>query len=225
MKKRSDYYYYSDGRKFKGKHQSEVFSSIFNNENWKVEADQESDSGTGSEIGQTQTLLDKLPGILEKFYILTFLDIPCGDFNWLKRLEWVETKYIGGDIVEEIVKSNREQYRNHKNLQFRHIDILNDRLPDGDLLFCRDCLVHFSFKDIDTAICNIKRHNIKYFMTTTFYNEAENEDIITGGWRPINLTRSPFNFPEPVLILNEQCTEAGGLFKDKSMGLWLVDGL
>lgn len=225
MKKRSDYYYYSDGRKFSDKHCSEVFNSIFTNKNWKLEGDQESDSGIGSEIGQTQTLLDKLPGILNKFNISTFLDIPCGDFNWLNRLEWVETKYIGGDIVEEIIKRNRKQYKKSKNLQFHHIDILHDLLPDGDLLFCRDCFVHFSFKDIDAAIRNIKRKNIKYFMTTTFYNEADNEDIITGGWRPINLTKSPFNFPEPVFVLNENCTEGNGLFKDKSMGLWLVDRL
>ena len=223
MQKRSDYFYYSNGGEFKGKHHKEVFSSIFNKGNWKIEEDQKSDSGLGSELEQTRTLLDELPGIIKKFDIVTFLDIPCGDFNWLKRLEWKETKYIGGDIVEEIINRNHNLYGNRKYLQFQSIDILNDPLPDADLLFCRDCLVHFSFKDTNIALRNVRRSNIKYFMTTTFYDEADNEDIITGGWRPINLTRRPFNFPEPVFMLNENCTEANGLFKDKSMGFWLVD--
>jgi len=225
MKKRSNYYYYSDGKEYKGKHPSEVFHSIFDNKNWKVEENQLSDSGLGSEIEQTQTLLRELPKILQKYNIYSFLDIPCGDYNWLNRMEWGKTKYIGGDIVEEIIKRNQKIYREKRNLQFHHLDILNDQFQEADLLFCRDCLVHFSFKDINTAVQNIKKSNIKYFMTTTFYNENENEDIITGGWRPINMTRPPFNFPEPLFLLNENCTEANGMFKDKSMGLWLVDGL
>jgi hypothetical protein len=225
VKKRSEYYYYSDGLEFKGISPQEVFRSIFKKGKWKLEKDQKSDSGVGSEIEQTRTLLEELPGILKKFNITVFLDIPCGDFNWLNRLEWKNTNYIGGDIVKEIIDQNQKQYWNFKNLHFKHINILNDPLPEADLLFCRDCLVHFSYYDIDVAMRNIKQSNIKYFMTTTFNDEANNEDIVTGGWRPINLTRPPFDFPDPVLILNEHCTEADGLFKDKSMGLWLVDEL
>jgi hypothetical protein len=45
-------------------------------------------------------------------------------------------------------------------------------------------------------------------------------DIVTGDWRPLNFERSPFHFPRPVELLNEGCTEAGGLFRDKCLGVW-----
>ena len=46
---------------------------------------------------------------------------------------------------------------------------------------------------------------------------------MTGDWRPINLERAPFHLPAPQLLLNEQCTEGGDTFADKSLALWRVE--
>jgi hypothetical protein len=59
-------------------------------------------------------------------------------------------------------------------------------------------------------------------MTTTFPECDENKNITTGDWRIINLELSPFNFPKPLYLLNENCTEGEGTYKDKSLGLWEV---
>ena len=72
------------------------------------------------------------------------------------------------------------------------------------------------------ALENIKRSGSKYFMTTTFPGEETNANIDTGGWRPLNLEKPPFQFPPPLYLLNEQCTEMDGAFADKSMGVWEV---
>jgi hypothetical protein len=48
---------------------------------------------------------------------------------------------------------------------------------------------------------------------------------VTGDWRPINLERAPFNWPAPVELIVEECTESGGVFADKSLGLWRIDAL
>jgi hypothetical protein len=53
----------------------------------------------------------------------------------------------------------------------------------------------------------------------------ENEDITTGDWRLLNLEKPPFNFPKPLQLLNEQCSEGGGQFCDKSLGLWRVQDI
>ena len=50
-------------------------------------------------------------------------------------------------------------------------------------------------------------------------------DIVTGDWRPLNLQDKPFNFPSPILIINENCTEDGGEYSDKSMALWDISKL
>jgi len=60
-------------------------------------------------------------------------------------------------------------------------------------------------------------------LTRTFIECASNEDIISGDWHVLNLQKPPFNFPEPQIIINEQCSEGGGAFADKSLGLWLTD--
>jgi hypothetical protein len=36
---------------------------------------------------------------------------------------------------------------------------------------------------------------------------------------------APFYFPEPLLIVNEGCTEEAGQYTDKSLGLWLLSDI
>ncbi|NMF61042.1 class I SAM-dependent methyltransferase [Pseudanabaena yagii] len=132
--------------------------------------------------------------------------------------------YIGADIIPEIINQNQEKY-GQLNRRFMSLDITQDDLISADLLFCRDCLVHFSFADIQRTIINIKRNRVNYLLTTTFPNCELNEDIITGDWRLLNFTLPPFNFPPPLYLINEQCSEGNGEFQDKSLGLWLVESI
>jgi hypothetical protein len=104
--------------------------------------------------------------------------------------------------------------------RFLVLDLTRDELPPADLLLCRDCLVHLSYPDSRRALANVVRSGIPYLLATTFPAAAVNEDIVTGDWRMINLEAAPFCFPPPLQVLNEGCTEAGGLFADKSLGLW-----
>ena len=46
-----------------------------------------------------------------------------------------------------------------------------------------------------------------------------------GKWRTLNFNLPPFDFPEPMLVINEKCTEADGAFKDKSLGVWRLADL
>ena len=85
--------------------------------------------------------------------------------------------------------------------------------------------MHLSIADICSALGNIKSSQIAYLLTTTFPNCEENEDITTGDWRLLNLEKPPFNFPTPLRLINEQCSESGGLYRDKSLGLWQVQDI
>ena len=110
-------------------------------------------------------------------------------------------------------------------LRHRSASSTGSPLPSADLLLCRDCLVHLSFQDAGQALANIRRSTIGYLLTTTFPGEADNQDIVTGDWRPLNLERPPFSFPAPLDRIKEGCTEAGGRFGDKSLALWAVADL
>jgi hypothetical protein len=182
----------------------------------------ESVSGEGSTLTQTAVIRKKIPVLVNDYDIKTFIDAPCGDFNWMRHTDLTKLEhYTGLDIVKAIVKSNNKNYKTAK-INFQVKDICTDLLPAGDLLLCRDCLVHLSFADGIKAIRNVKKAKIKYLLITTFTERADNADLGEIIWRTLNMEKAPFNFPEPLLIINEECTEGDNLFTDKSLGLYRV---
>jgi len=178
--------------------------------------DGDSISGTGSNLAQTETIRKILPPLIRELNCRTLLDIPCGDFFWMKLVE-MDVEYIGGDIIDELIRDNQRRY-GRAGRKFIYLDLLQDTLPNVDLIFCRDCLVHFSYEHIFQALRNIKRSGSQYLLTTTFVGKERNEDIPTGGWRPINLQRAPFNFPEPIRLLDEHCRMTG-----VGINIWIVE--
>lgn len=199
----------------------EIFTKIRDKNEW---GSSESVSGPGSEIEQTSTLRMELQKILKTKNIKSILDVPCGDFNWMKEVDLSGIDYTGGDIVDKIVAENQKKHGSG-GIKFMPVNIITDVLPQSDLIFVRDCFVHLSYKDIHGAIANIKRSGSKYLMTTTYKDHHKNYDILTGQWRHLNLRDEPFNFPEPEILIVENSTERDGEDIDKSMGLWLVGEL
>jgi SAM-dependent methyltransferase len=195
-----------------------VFRDIYQRHHW---TGSESASGAGAAPDQIQHLRTALPALLARLGVGTLLDLPCGDYSWMRTLELPVARYIGADLLPELIEPLASEHADAGH-EFRVLDLTRDPLPAADLLLCRDCLVHLSYADIRRALANIARSGIPYLLTTTFPTTAENEDIVTGDWRVLNLERPPFGFPPPVELLNEHCTEGEGRFGDKSLGLWRV---
>jgi hypothetical protein len=97
-------------------------------------------------------------------------------------------------------------------------------LPKAELILIRDCWVHLSYADIFSCIDNLKKNKIQYLLTTSFINLNLNKEL-DGIWRPLNLEIEPFNFPQPIQILNENCTEDNGNYSDKSLLIWEISNL
>lgn len=199
----------------------ETFQEIYHSNHWDSDA---SVSGVGSDDGQTREISIQIPKLVNELGIKRFLDVPCGDFNWFSKMKLNLESYIGGDILPEIIERNKQLF-NDPSRKFMNINLIKDPLPNGDILLCRDCLVHLSHKDIQAAIQNIKQSKIEYLLTTTFPGCETNQDIVTGDWRIINLEKAPFNFPSPIKLINEQCTEGKGTYADKSLGLWRIQDI
>ncbi|WP_245757320.1 class I SAM-dependent methyltransferase [Amycolatopsis xylanica] len=188
------------------------FDYIFRANMWAAD----SVSGPGSELEQTRALREGLPPLLARFGVRSVLDLPCGDFGWLSTVDLGVESYLGADIVAELVARNSARY----GQSFQVLDLITDDLPRADLVLCRDCLVHLSFHDIGRAIANLRRSGSRYLLTTTFTELNTNADIVTGDWRALNFRRAPFDFPEPLAVLYEECTEEDGAFADKALALW-----
>jgi len=197
-----------------------IFQDIYRQKLW---GDRESVSGTGSKALQTEKVIQFIPAVVRQHNIQSMLDIPCGDFNWMKMVDLGNVKYIGADIIDEMIADNRKHYET-PGRTFIKADVIADALPKTDLIFCRDCLVHFSDDHLKRAIENLKRSGATYLLTTTF-PEHDNKNIVTGNWRGVNLQKPPFNFPEPLLLFNEGYHQADSGNADKSLALWRLTDL
>ncbi len=203
----------------------EIFSCIYKVNAW---LDPETRSGPGSNIKQTTIIRTALPALLQQLKITSLLDAPCGDFYWMEKTDLSSlTYYIGCDIVHDIIIQARKKYQNPERA-FMCVDIVSDKLPYADAILCRDCLPHLTFADIKTTLKNFKRTGALYLITSTYPLRTQNEDLSMSQelnlwrYRPLNLQVEPFNFPEPLCIINEGNSEGAGSIKDKSLGVWLL---
>jgi hypothetical protein len=215
------YVQFKRNRRWKNKSAEEVFTTIYQGNSW---GGHQSVSGRGSDDDQTAVIAREIPNIITQLKVQSMLDIPCGDFHWMKNVDLRGATYIGADIVTDLVNKNNEQYKTDK-ISFQHLNLIEGPLPVMDLIFCRDCLVHFSYDHIFGALRTIASSGSKYLATTSFNARTANEDIVTGNWRALNLRVAPFNFPAPLIEIDEKCTEGGNLYADKTTSVWKIEDL
>jgi GT2 family glycosyltransferase/SAM-dependent methyltransferase len=183
----------------------------------------ESVSGPGSTLKQTAEIRQRLPILFESLGVRFMLDAGCGDCNWMQTLELALERYIGVDLISELVEQGRPMPA--ASARFVGMDIARDPLPRVDLILCRDVLVLLSFDDIARAIRNFKRSGARYLLATTFSRRVSNTDAAGGVWRPLNLQAEPFNLPPPLRVIDEKCGENGNEFSDKCLALWKLEDI
>ncbi|MGB3149636.1 MAG: class I SAM-dependent methyltransferase, partial [Maribacter sp.] len=131
---------------------------------------------------------------------LTVCDLGCGDFNIGKELVKYSKKYIGIDIVPDLMEHHKKKFK-AENLEFHCLDIAKDDLPPADCVLLRQVLQHLSNVEIQQVL--EKLTDFKYILLTEHIPEGDftpNLDIISGqGIRlkkqsGVNLSAPPFYF-------------------------------
>jgi hypothetical protein len=171
-----------------------IFDTIYKENRWKS---QESRSGRGAELCNTESIRASLPNVLRYIGAKSMLDASCGDFNWMKEVPLDDVLYYGCDIVQELVDQNNKLY-SRPGRGFFQADITKDRLPEVDLILCRCTLYHLSYSNINKALMNMKKSGA-YLLLTNMPKVTANTDIIDGGYRRLNLHLLPFKLPAPIL--------------------------
>jgi len=196
-----------------------LFTLIYEKNLW---GDLQTISGPGSTFDVTKKIRTILPELFKTYKIKSMLDIPCGDFNWMQYVDLENINYIGADIVNELINNNSNKF-SQEHRSFFVLDIVKDRLPNVDIVLCRDCLVHLTNHEIKSTIKNIKKSDSKYLLTTTFPSRKINTKFGIDRWRAINLQIVPFKFPKPLCIIHEDYHDDKNY--DKSLGLWRIKDL
>ncbi|WP_407556079.1 class I SAM-dependent methyltransferase [Winogradskyella sp. 4-2091] len=130
---------------------------------------------------------------------LTVCDLGCGDFNIGNQLTQYTKKYIGIDIVDNLIERNKKLFK-ADHLEFHCLDIVEDELPKADCIILRQVLQHLSNDEIQNVV--EKLQNYKYVILTEHVpigNFESNKDIISGqGIRikkqsGVDVLAAPFN--------------------------------
>lgn len=158
-------------------------------------------SGEGSHQSEIiEPYIKEVTTFLRSFKnLISICDLGCGDFNIGKHFVKYTKKYIAIDIVESLIKFNKNNFT-ALNLEFLCLDIATDNLPKADCVILRQVLQHLSNKEVHNIVKKIK--NYKFVILTEHLPKEDftpNKDIISGqGIRlkknsGINLLAAPFN--------------------------------
>lgn len=143
----------------------EVFTSIYENHEWGGEPGHPC-SGSGSSEYHASRYADVIRAFILDKGITSVIDLGCGDFAVGGRLQMERLKYIGVDVVSDLVRSNQEKY-GKIDISFQCLDIIADELPDADLCLVRQVLQHLSNAEILSVLQKIKKY--KYVIITEHY--------------------------------------------------------
>ena len=194
------------------------FQSIYAEHRWSG-GGSETRSGAGSTLEATASIRKSLPGLIRELDVSGLLDIGCGDFNWMKEID-LPTHYLGVDIVPEVIEANKARYGT-ENIDFVCLDACSAPIPSGyEMILCREVLFHLSFNDGLSIIDGIKESGATWLLTTTAPGRTDNKEIVSGGFRNIDLQKKPYCFPAPRRMLKDDAVSA-----NRNLGFWLVKDL
>ena len=179
----------------------------------------ESASGHGSTLANTANIRATLPALFRELGVRKVVDVACGDFNWMPEVvEAAGIEYAGFDIVAAQVQKNRDRH-GRDGLRFDAFDITSGVPADsGDLVLFRDCMLHLSFADGLAALSNVARMDARWVLMSTNTDVERNVDIVSGRFRPIALTRPPYDLPPPERAIEEN-------ERNKTLALWPIEAL
>ncbi len=189
----------------------EVFTETYINNKWGgVTGQFHSGSGTANESAVSQYI----SAISEIAYRQSLgqsvlVDLGCGDFEVGKRLAPLAAQYIGVDVVGPLVARNALKFGDSK-IQFLHLDILTDDIPDGDICLLRQVLQHLSNDQIRIILAKLTKYRsviITEHQPQTTSPSRRNLDKVHGpdtrlySGSGVYLTDPPFNLPEDKVSL------------------------
>ena len=110
-----------------------IFTEIYAKSQW----------GTGSGNGSHPASTFEYRNFLERFIhmnnISSVIDIGCGDWQSTRFMSFGAAKYVGFELVEGLVESNRARFGSDL-VEFRNMPDNPLELPQSDLLIMKDVL-------------------------------------------------------------------------------------
>ena len=128
----------------------DAFSRIYHENQWGGTRGKYC-SGSGSSGRAADLYCDYVKRFVEERQINSIVDLGCGDFQIGARIAPLVRKYVGVDVVPDLIASNRSMFR-FQNVVFECLDITTAPLPSGELCLVRQVLQHLSNSQIQAIL-------------------------------------------------------------------------
>jgi hypothetical protein len=146
----------------------ELFGRIYRSQGWGGGAGDWC-SGSGSSERHAEAYAALVKQFMHEHGIRTMVDLGCGDFVVGRRLVAPGLRYIGVDLVDELVERNRALHGG-PGVEFVCLDITADPLPEADLCVVRQVLQHLSNEEIARVLGKLRQY--RYVLVTEHYPAA-----------------------------------------------------
>ena len=186
-------------------------------------------SGLGSMTKRTKPFMDFLAGWLVSHRVQSLVEASCGHWptGWQRDMAWPRLDYVGVDLLPSMVEDNlalltRSPSRFGLRLtEFRQADMLEDPLPEADLLLSKDTLIHFPNADIGRLLRRLTACPARFREVLFVHDQVTPEEVawrrqrgqkqmlqnnvdipkIGGGnFHPLNLSAPPFSMHTRVIF-------------------------
>ena len=171
-----------------------VFDRIYENAVWGVDSTGKGHSGMGSTLAVTAKYRQFLEKLIRDENITSIVDAGCGDWQFSSHIDWGGAKYLGIDASTAVIKRVHNLYAS-PNVSFQRGDV-TEPLPEADLLIIKDVLQHLPNRSIEKFIrSNLQpsRYRLAVITNDRFEDRKYNRDILLGEFRPLDLSREPFD--------------------------------
>jgi len=191
-------------------------------------------SGPGSNAEETVGVRTVLPVLLALLKVRTMIDVPCGDFNYMRAVLNANATphgiaYHGMDIVTTLVQQLEATFgtasASHKmrhHISFSRFDLASEYLWPVDLVIVRDILFHFTAERANDVLRRVGESGCRFALVTYFprvHNNVAARKYQAGkgfsSYASWNLEQAPFALPPPLLSIGWDGARA-----DRVVGLW-----
>ncbi len=137
----------------------QVFSRIYAEQEWGRTEGEGFYSGAGShDPALVDPYINAVSAFLKSQHERSVVvDLGCGDFNVGSHFVEYSREYHACDIVPELQAHNRQRYP-QPNLHFPCVNMIDDELPDGDIVFIRQVFQHLSNAQIAKTMDKCRKY-------------------------------------------------------------------
>lgn len=168
---------------------NEPFTQIYNLGGWSGMG-----SGPGSSRSYNRSFLRFLTEFMQLNDVRSMVDFGCGDWQMFNRFDFKDVQYLGLDVVDSVIRHNKQKH-GKTGIEFQTYTLIDSLDIRGDLFLAKDVLQHLPNEQC-SEILNFASDRFRYIVAVNDSGGGlgtENHDIHVGGYRPLDLSRQPFN--------------------------------